>query len=121
LISLINEWSDTTPHHIYTLFGRHRTVPSDGCISRPCILFATYALAKQGLDCPVLDTLVIGLPCKNIVQSVGRIMRRKSENTLCIIDIYETHPLVQAGQRARREYYEKCLQWNIHPIVEHLS
>jgi hypothetical protein len=118
LVALISQWSDPTPHNVYTLFGQHRTVPSNGCIARPCVLFATYALAKQGLDCPVLDTLIVGLPCKNIVQSAGRIMRRTSENTLCIIDVCETHPFVQAGQRARTEYYQHSLKWIVRTIVE---
>jgi superfamily II DNA or RNA helicase len=120
LISLMNEWTDCTPHTVYTLFGRNRTVPDDGSISRPCVLFATYALAKQGLDCPVLDTLVIALPCKNIVQSVGRIMRSPSDKGLCIIDICDTHPLVRSGQCTRTKYYEHSLEWKLHSISESL-
>lgn len=45
---------------------------------RYTFLFATYALAKEGLDIPRLDTLVLLTPKKDkaiIQQSVGRIMR----------------------------------------------
>ena len=41
-------------------------------------LFATYSLAKEGLDVPRLDRLFLASPCKYsaiITQSVGRIQR----------------------------------------------
>lgn len=43
------------------------------------ILFATYSLAKEGLDIPILDTLIMASPKKDksvIIQSVGRIERK---------------------------------------------
>lgn len=42
------------------------------------ILFATYSLAKEGLDVPCLDRLLLATPIKDyaiVVQSVGRIAR----------------------------------------------
>jgi len=42
------------------------------------VLFATYALAKEGLDIPSLDMLILATPQKDrstVVQSVGRIER----------------------------------------------
>lgn len=42
------------------------------------ILFATYALAKEGLDIPVLDRLIMATPQKDyavITQSLGRVAR----------------------------------------------
>jgi len=45
----------------------------------PPIIFATYPLAKEGLDIPQLRTVVFATPTKNkitVTQSVGRVMRR---------------------------------------------
>lgn len=42
------------------------------------VLLATYSLAKEGLDIPILDTLHLTTPNKNkgiVIQSVGRIQR----------------------------------------------
>jgi superfamily II DNA or RNA helicase len=42
------------------------------------VLLATYSLAKEGLDIPILDTLHLATPNKNksiVIQSVGRIER----------------------------------------------
>ena len=40
------------------------------------ILFATFDLAHEGLDIERLNTIILATPKKNIVQSVGRIMRK---------------------------------------------
>lgn len=40
------------------------------------ILFATYDMAHEGLDIDRLNTVILATPKKNIIQSVGRIMRR---------------------------------------------
>ncbi len=40
------------------------------------ILFATYDMAHEGLDIDRLNTVILSTPKKNIIQSVGRIMRK---------------------------------------------
>lgn len=52
-----------------------------------CILFGSYAMSKEGLDIPKLNTLILATPEKNIVQSIGRIMRKASDVNPLIIDI----------------------------------
>jgi superfamily II DNA or RNA helicase len=39
------------------------------------VVFATYHMAKEGLDIPSLDTLFLVTPVADVEQSVGRIMR----------------------------------------------
>jgi hypothetical protein len=96
--------------HMYTMYGANRTLPDDGQIIAPSITFATYALAKQGLDCPRLDTLILALPCKNVTQAVGRIMRRDPDHGARIYDIYDLTPVCRLGQRKRSEYYREQLK-----------
>lgn len=48
------------------------------------VLYATYSLAKEGLDIPILDTLIMASPKKDksvIIQSVGRIERKYEGKT----------------------------------------
>ncbi|AYV84868.1 MAG: superfamily II DNA or RNA helicase, partial [Hyperionvirus sp.] len=40
------------------------------------ILFATFELAHEGLDIERLNTIILATPKKNIIQAVGRIMRK---------------------------------------------
>ena len=40
------------------------------------ILFGTYEMAHEGLDIDRLNTVILATPKKNIIQSVGRVMRK---------------------------------------------
>ena len=40
------------------------------------ILFATYAMAKEGLDIERLNTVILATSQKDVIQSVGRAMRK---------------------------------------------
>lgn len=40
------------------------------------IIFATYSLAKEGLDIERLNTIVLATSQKDVNQSVGRVMRK---------------------------------------------
>lgn len=54
-------------------------------------IIATYALAKEGLDIPTLDTVHLTLPTKDestLIQSAGRAERRKEGKKDPIIEIY---------------------------------
>lgn len=59
-----------------------------------CIV-ATYALAKEGLDKPILDTLILASPQKDyaiVKQSVGRIKRYYKGKTSCVVyDIVDSN------------------------------
>jgi predicted helicase len=59
--------------------------------SRAKIIIATYSMAQEGLDIPVLDTLVMTTPHSDVTQAVGRIMRETpgKVNAPLIIDIVD--------------------------------
>lgn len=76
------------------------------------ILFATYQLAKEGLDIPRLDRLVLATPTRNKVilqQSIGRIQRPSPGKTqAAVIDIVdEKTPQLLAQFKQRRTLYNK--------------
>lgn len=56
------------------------------------IIFASYSMAHEGLDIPKLNTVILTTPQKDIVQSIGRIMRKHNGGNLVnplIIDIVD--------------------------------
>jgi superfamily II DNA or RNA helicase len=51
------------------------------------IILGTYEMASEGLDIPDLDTLILATPKSNIIQSVGRILRKEKH-------MYNYNPMV---------------------------
>ena len=71
------------------------------------IIIATYSMAQEGLDIPVLDTLVMATPHSDVTQAVGRIMRETpgKHNTPLIIDIADRWSVFHSMERKRRKVY----------------
>ena len=75
-------------------------------------LFASYKLAKEGLDIPRLDRLHLVTPQKDyaiIVQSVGRVARtfEGKEQPICF-DYVDKFKMAENMYRARCRHYKKC-------------
>lgn len=81
---------------------------NDGEIN--CI-FATYALAAEGLDIPNLNYVFFATPEKDeriVIQSVGRVGRKaegKAHGT--VIDFVDSFGMYQGWAKKRRGYYKK--------------
>ena len=73
-------------------------------------IFATYSLAHEGLDIPVLDTLIMASPKSDIVQSVGRILRETigKKNNPYILDIVDMWGPFQYQFFKRSKYYKEA-------------
>lgn len=80
------------------------------------IIFATYSMAEEGLDIDGLNTLVLATPKKNIIQSIGRIMRKPIEegdvNPL-IIDIIDDLSCFKTWGDIRIAYYNST-KYTVH-------
>ena len=75
-------------------------------------LFASYKLAKEGLDIPRLDRLHLATPQKDyaiIVQSVGRIARtfKGKEQPICF-DYVDKFKMAENMYKTRCRHYRKC-------------
>ena len=75
-------------------------------------LFASYKLAKEGLDIPRLDRLHLATPQKDyaiIVQSVGRIARtfQGKQQPICF-DYVDNFKMAERMYKARCRHYRKC-------------
>ena len=75
------------------------------------ILFASYSLAKEGLDVPRLDRLFLASPCKYsaiITQSVGRVQRTfPGKETPVVYDFVDNIGFCQGAWKKRCTSYRK--------------
>jgi len=70
------------------------------------IVIATYAMAAEGLDIKTLTTLILATPKTDVVQAVGRILRKVDVKAL-VIDILDQHGIFQRQWLKRRAFYNK--------------
>lgn len=75
------------------------------------LLFATYGLAKEGLDIPRLDRLILASPHRDkatIIQSVGRIERKfEGKKTPLVYDIVDNTQFHSNMFKSRKTIYRK--------------
>jgi superfamily II DNA or RNA helicase len=71
------------------------------------VVVATFQLAQEGLDIPVLDTVILATPKSDIVQSIGRIMRETKGklNDPLIYDVADHWSVFHAMYRKRCKVY----------------
>lgn len=74
------------------------------------MLFATYDMAHEGLDIDRLNTIIMATPKKNVVQAVGRILRKVLEigdTRPLVIDIRDSLSVFNNHGIIREKFYEK--------------
>jgi len=67
-------------------------------------------MSSEGMDIPVLNTLILASPISSIEQSIGRIQRQKEherEYVPMTIDIWDRFSLFQRQGIKRMEFYAK--------------
>lgn len=77
------------------------------------VLFCTYQMAKEALDIPSLDTVMLTTPIRDVEQAVGRIMREYGgKKNPIITDFIDEHVSRMAKLwNARRSFYVKNGMW----------
>lgn len=75
------------------------------------VVFATYKLAKEGLDVPNLRTVVLSCPVKDkttVIQSAGRVARKADGKEYgTVVDFSDDFGLLHGYEKKRRGYYKK--------------
>lgn len=72
------------------------------------LILSTYAMAKEGLDIPSMDTLIFGTPKASVVQAVGRICRSYTgKKAPTVVDPMDTIPAFAALAASRLRKYER--------------
>jgi superfamily II DNA or RNA helicase len=74
-------------------------------------LFATYSMAKEGLDIPTLNTLIMGTPVKEVEQLVGRIQRAEGELQPVVLDPVDKEIQLCRNLAGKRLQEYKTLKW----------
>jgi superfamily II DNA or RNA helicase len=73
------------------------------------IMLATYNIASEGFDHPVLNTLLFATPRTNVIQSVGRIYRKTHKIEPMIIDIVDDFSIFPYQYKKRAKIYAEHL------------
>jgi superfamily II DNA or RNA helicase len=91
--------------------GKTKSLDKQFAEEKGDIIFGTYDIANEGLDIKHLNTIILASPKKDIVQSIGRIMRK----VLCvgdirpmIIDIGDDLDAIANWINLRNNIYRKC-------------
>ena len=75
------------------------------------VVFATYKLAKEGIDVPNLRTVVLSCPVKDkttVIQSAGRVARKADGKEYgTVIDFSDDFGMLYGYEKKRRGYYKK--------------
>jgi superfamily II DNA or RNA helicase len=74
------------------------------------IILGTYPMVSEGFDCPALDSVILASPKSDVIQSVGRIMRKKPEDRdrqHIIIDVVDYFGNFASQWDTRKKYYKK--------------
>ena len=102
---IIEEGEVTTGYYIGKCTPKERAISAEADI-----IFATYAMAEEGLDIPQLNTLFLITPKSSIIQSCGRILRKESyaENEFpLIIDVVDMLSIFENQGYQRNKLYNK--------------
>lgn len=82
-------------------------------------LFASYSLAREGLDCPILSNLVMATPVKDfavVSQSIGRIQRPfEGKKVAMVYDIVDPVGMLHRFYAKRRATYRKN-NWDVENV-----
>jgi superfamily II DNA or RNA helicase len=71
------------------------------------LIFATFALAQEGLDIPKLDTVLLVTPKSDVKQAVGRILRGVTKCAPVVYDIVDHWSVFFAMANKRRAVYRE--------------
>ena len=74
------------------------------------VILGTYSMASEGMDIPLLNTVILATPKSDIEQSVGRILRQKKEHRVVdplIIDIIDQTSNFKRQSLHRKRHYKK--------------
>ena len=74
------------------------------------IILATFSMAAEGMDVPVLNTLILASTVSSIEQPIGRIQRQKPHDRKYIplvIDIIDNYSIFSNQAKKRSEFYKK--------------
>lgn len=114
--ALINEDIDNgliDEDEIYSCYyvGNTKAIDRQEAEDRGDIIFATYEMAKEGLDIKHLNTVIIASPKKDVMQAIGRIMRtilKSGDIRPMVIDFADDLDAIVGWLKIRTTIYKSC-------------
>lgn len=99
----------TTGYYIGAKGGTGKKKQAELKASESCnIIFATFAMAKEGLDIPSLNMLLLATPVSDVEQAVGRVLRKPHKCRPVVIDMVDTYSESLQRQGLKRyRWYKK--------------
>jgi superfamily II DNA or RNA helicase len=85
------------------LGGMNTVSRSDSVIKD--VILGTYQASGEGFDVPLLDTLILATPKRDVIQAVGRILRQKNKNSPLVVDIIDPFSIFKFQYYSRKKYY----------------
>ena len=86
------------------------------------ILLGTYTMSSEGMDIPDLDAVIFASPRSDIIQSIGRILRKKHESHPICWDIVDNFSVFPNQYNKRKAYYRKMdYPINIYDINDNIK
>ena len=86
-----------------------------------CRCLVASTIADEGLDLPILDTLILaggGKSSTRAFQRVGRVLRlHENKEKAIVFDFIDYTPMLRRHSRERQKYYEREPLWDIHKFV----
>jgi superfamily II DNA or RNA helicase len=71
-------------------------------------IFSTYAMGKEGLDIPAVDTLYMATPKTDVEQAIGRVVREcLGKKSPIVVDIVDANETCEGFAQKRRWQYQK--------------
>lgn len=90
--------------------GKSSALEKERCASCS-IMLSTFSMAREGLDKPSLDTLVLASPTSDVVQAIGRIQRvaeSGQRKVPLVLDATDNFSLFEHMARKRRKFYREA-------------
>jgi len=88
------------------------------------LIFASYEMVSEGLDIQALDTMILLTPKAKMVQTIGRILRKKPEeyeNQPLIIDIVDQIPtFIFLGMARKKVYTSRNYEIQYHTVKDNI-
>jgi superfamily II DNA or RNA helicase len=88
------------------------------------LIFASYEMVSEGLDIQALDTMILLTPKAKMVQTIGRILRKKPEeyeNQPLIIDIVDQIPtFIYLGMARKKVYTSRNYEITYHNVKDNI-
>jgi superfamily II DNA or RNA helicase len=95
------------PHDMAYYIGNTPLADRERAAERK-VLLSTYSMAKEGLDIPRLDTLILATPKGDVVQACGRVQRKHPDKaTPLIIDVIDTFSVFERLRWKRWAFYRE--------------